>query len=139
MRIENPGVPKDWWASKILGARPLYEVFGRRPASLAGAVCTKMGFNPFPGALWLVVELKDAPDPLPMRWRRKGHDAVRLNLDLNDCHNIKGGGLLPIDNCLISLMSIGESIHVHLWADEFDFEATAENVSMLVQSFTRST
>lgn len=59
----DPVVPDGWWATGIDGARGLYEVFGRRPASLEGAVCTLMQFDPFPLNLSVVVELADAPRP----------------------------------------------------------------------------
>ena len=75
----DPVVPDGWWATGIDGARGLYEVFGRRPASLERAVCTLMQFDPFPLNLSVIVELADAPDPLPERWRRKGYDAASIS------------------------------------------------------------
>ena len=35
-------LPRDWWAAGLEGARGLWELFGRRPASLDGAVCTRL-------------------------------------------------------------------------------------------------
>jgi len=91
----DPVVPDGWWATGIDGARGLYEVFGRRPASLEGAVCTLMQFDPFPLNLSVVVELADAPDPLPERWRRKGYDAASICLQFLECRNVRSSGALP--------------------------------------------
>lgn len=80
MRIEDPDVPGDWWASGLAGSKALYEFFGRRPVSLEGAVCTKMHFEPFPRALWTIIELSDTPDPIPRNWSDWGYDAVCLRM-----------------------------------------------------------
>ena len=91
----DPVVPDGWWATGIDGARGLYEVFGRRPASLEGAVCTLMRFDPFPLNLSVIVELADAPDPLPGRWRRKGYDAASMRLQFLECRDVRSSGALP--------------------------------------------
>ena len=64
-------MPRDWWATGLDGARGLWELFGRRPASLEGAVCTRLALHSLFGVRAIVL-LADAPDPLPRRWRTRG-------------------------------------------------------------------
>ena len=108
----DPVVPDGWWAAGIDGARGLYEVFGRRPASLEGAVCTLMRFDPFPLNLSVVVELADAPDPLPERWRRKGYDAASICLQFLECRDVRSSGALPTGGCSIDVEPVGDKYYI---------------------------
>ena len=57
-------LPVNWWARDLGRARGLFEVFGQRPASLADVLCMEARFDPFPGLIWLSVNLADAPTRL---------------------------------------------------------------------------
>ena len=103
MRIEDPDVPGDWWASGLAGSKALYEFFGRRPVSLEGAMCTKMHFEPFPRALWTIIELSDVPDPIPRNWSDWGYDAVCLRMGFLACRDVRAEGTLPITGCSVAL------------------------------------
>lgn len=138
MRIEDPDVPGDWWASGLTGSKALYEFFGRRPVSLEGAVCTKMHFEPFPRALWTIIELSDAPDPIPRNWSDWGYDAVCLRMGFLACRDVRVEGALPITGCSVALTPVGESTHLHLQSNGFELELTSTMASVLwFQSFTR--
>ena len=67
-RSSDVDIPGDWWAAGLSGCRGLFEVFNRRPASLEGALCLRTCFSHIPESIHLIVELADAPDPLPARW-----------------------------------------------------------------------
>ena len=121
----DPVVPDGWWATGIDGARGLYEVFGRRPASLEGAVCTLMQFDPFPLNLSVVVELADAPDPLPERWRTRGHDALSLELDFIGCSLIRLSGPMPAHGCAVDIRPQAGGVRMRLHTQDFDALITA--------------
>ena len=121
----DPVVPDGWWATGIDGARGLYEVFGRRPASLEGAVCTLMQFDPFPLNLSVVVELADAPDPLPERWRTRGHDALSLKLSIVGCSLIRLSGPMPAHGCAVDIRPQAGGVRMRLHAQDFDALITA--------------
>ena len=121
----DPVVPDGWWATGIDGARGLYEVFGRRPASLEGAVCTLMQFDPFPLNLSVVVELADAPDPLPRRWRTRGHDALSLELDFIGCSLIRLSGPMPAHGCAVDIRPQAGGVRMRLHAQDFEALITA--------------
>lgn len=121
----DPVVPDGWWATGIDGARGLYEVFGRRPASLEGAVCTLMQFDPFPLNLSVIVELADAPDPLPERWRTRGHDALSLELDFIGCSLIRLSGPMPAHGCAVDIRPQAGGVRMRLHAQDFEALITA--------------
>lgn len=121
----DPVVPDGWWATGIDGARGLYEVFGRRPASLEGAVCTLMQFDPFPLNLSVVVELADAPDPLPERWRTRGHDALSLKLSIVGCSLIRLSGPMPAHGCAVDIRPQAGGVRMRLHTQDFDALITA--------------
>ena len=97
----------------------------------------KMHFDPFPGALTMLIELADAPDPLPARWRRKGHDAAYLHAHLYSCRDVRAEGAPPSNGCFVNLTPVDEDMRLSLWADGFELELTSESVSMMVRSFSR--
>ena len=121
----DPVVPDGWWATGIDGARGLYEVFGRRPASLEGAVCTLMQFDPFPLNLSVIVELADAPDPLPRRWRARGHDALSLKLSIVGCSLIRLSGPMPAHGCAVDIRPQTGGVRMRLHTRDFDALITA--------------
>lgn len=121
----DPVVPDGWWATGIDGARGLYEVFGRRPASLEGAVCTLMRFDPFPLNLSVVVELADAPDPLPERWRARGHDALSLKLSIGSCSLIRLSGPMPAHGCAVDIRPQAGGVRMRLHTQDFEALITA--------------
>ena len=121
----DPVVPDGWWAAGIDGARGLYEVFGRRPASLEGAVCTLMQFDPFPLNLSVIVELADAPDPLPERWRTRGHDALSLELDFIGCSLIRLSGPMPAHGCAVDIRPQAGGVRMRLHTQDFEALITA--------------
>lgn len=121
----DPVVPDGWWATGIDGARGLYEVFGRRPASLEGAVCTLMRFDPFPLNLSVIVELADAPDPLPERWRTRGHDALSLELSIGSCSLIRLSGPMPAHGCAVDIRPQADGVRMRLHTRDFEALITA--------------
>ena len=133
----DPVVPDGWWAAGIDGARGLYEVFGRRPASLEGAVCTLMRFDPFPLNLSVIVELADAPDPLPERWRRKGYDAASIRLQFLERRDVRSSGALPTGGCSIDVEPVGDHTRARLCAEDFELELTSRFASVRVDPFRR--
>ena len=83
-RSSGISIPTGWWAADLSGCRGLFEVFNRRPASLEGAVCLRTCFSHIPEDIDLIVELADAPDPLPARWAARGNNALRLRIQVSN-------------------------------------------------------
>lgn len=101
-------------------------------------MCTKMHFEPFPRALWTIIELSDTPDPIPRNWSDWGYDAVCLRMGFLACRDVRVEGALPITGCSVALTPVGESTHLHLQSNGFELELTSTMASVLwFQSFTR--
>ena len=117
-------LPRDWWAAGLEGARGLWELFGRRPASLDGAVCTRLALYS-PLGVRAAVLLADAPDPLPERWRARGHDALSLKLSIGSCSLIRLSGPMPAHGCAVDIRPQGTGVRMRLHAQDFDAIITA--------------
>ena len=113
-RSSDVGIPGDWWAAGLSGCRGLFEVFNRRPASLEGAVCLRVRFVNFDDVR-LVVELADAPDPLPARWAARGNDALRLRMQLADVLDLHVHGHLTGGLCSIEVTTTPEGVLTRTW------------------------
>lgn len=129
-------LPRDWWAAGLEGARGLWELFGRRPASLDGAVCTRLALHS-PLGVRAIVLLADAPDPLPERWRRKGYDAASICLQFLECRNVRSSGALPTGGCSIDVEPVGDDTRARLCAEDFELELTSRFASVRVDPFRR--
>ena len=117
-------LPRDWWATGLDGARGLWELFGRWPASLDGAVCTRLALYS-PLGVRAAVLLADAPDPLPERWRARGHDALSLKLSIGSCSLIRLSGPMPAHGCAVDIRPQAGGVRMRLHARDFDALITA--------------
>ena len=117
-------MPRDWWAAGLEGSRGLWELFGRRPASLDGAVCTRLALHS-PLGVCAIVLLADAPDPLPRRWRARGHDALSLELDFIGCSLIRLSGPMPAHGCAVDIRPQADGVRMRLHTRDFDALITA--------------
>ena len=124
-RSSDVDIPGDWWAAGLSGCRGLFEVFNRRPASLEGALCLRTCFSHIPESIHLIVELADAPDPLPRRWRTRGHDALSLELDFIGCSLIRLSGPMPAHGCAVDIRPQAGGVRMRLHAQDFDALITA--------------
>ena len=129
-------LPRDWWATGLDGSRGLWELFGRRPASLDGAVCTRLALHS-PLGVRAIVLLADAPDPLPERWRRKGYDAASICLQFLECRDVRSSGALPTGGCSIDVEPVGDDTRARLCAEDFELELTSRFASVRVDPFRR--
>lgn len=118
-RSSDAGIPGDWWAAGLSGCRGLFEVFNRRPASLEGAVCLRTCFSHIPDDIDLVVELADAPDPLPARWAARGNNALRLSIQVSNLLDIHAHGH-PNGPCSIEVTTTPEGLLTRTWNPTYE-------------------
>ena len=118
-RSSDVGIPTGWWAAGLSGCRGLFEVFNRRPASLEGAVCLRVRFVNFDDVR-LVVELGDAPDPLPARWAARGNNALRLRMQLADVLDLHVHGHLTGGLCSIEVATTSEGVLTRTWNPTYE-------------------
>ena len=118
-RSSGISIPTGWWAAGLSGCRGLFEVFNRRPASLEGAVCLRVRFVNFDDVR-LVVELADAPDPLPARWAARGNNALRLRMQLADVLDLHVHGHLTGGLCSIEVTTTPEGVLTRTWNPTYE-------------------
>ena len=118
-RSSDVNVPTGWWAAGLSGCRGLFEVFNRRPASLEGAVCLRTCFSHVPEDIDLVVELADAPDPLPARWAARGNNALRLRIQVSNLLDIHAHGH-PNGPCSIEVTTTPEGLLTRTWNPTYE-------------------
>ena len=128
-RSSDAGIPGDWWAAGLSGCRGLFEVFNRRPASLEGAVCLRVRFVNFDDVR-LVVELADAPDPLPARWVARGNDALRLRMQLADVLDLHVHGHLTGGLCSIEVTTTPEGVLTRTWNPAYEARILSHYASL---------
>ena len=119
-RSSDVGIPTGWWAAGLSGCRGLFEVFNRRPASLEGAVCLRTCFSHVPEDIDLVVELADAPDPLPARWAARGNNALRLRIQVSNLLDIHAHGHLTGGLCSIEVATTPEGVLTRTWNPTYE-------------------
>ena len=117
-RSSGISIPTGWWAAGLSGCRGLFEVFNRRPASLEGAVCLRVRFVNFDDVR-LVVELADAPDPLPARWAARGNNALRLRIQVSNLLDIHAHGH-PNGPCSIEVTTTPEGVLTRTWNPTYE-------------------
>ena len=118
-RSSGISIPTGWWAAGLSGCRGLFEVFNRRPASLEGAVCLRTCFSHVPEDIDLVVELADAPDPLPARWAARGNNALRLRIQVSNLLDIHAHGH-PNGPCSIEVTTTPEGLLTRTWNPTYE-------------------
>ncbi len=118
-RSSGISIPTGWWAAGLSGCRGLFEVFNRRPASLEGAVCLRVRFVNFDDVR-LVVELGDAPDPLPARWAARGNNALRLRIQVSNLLDIHAHGHLTGGLCSIEVATTSEGVLTRTWNPTYE-------------------
>ena len=128
-RSSDAGIPGDWWAAGLSGCRGLFEVFNRHPASLEGAVCPRVRFVNFDDVR-LVVELADAPDPLPTRWVARGNDALRLRMQLADVLDLHVHGHLTGGLCSIEVTTTPEGVLTRTWNPAYEARILSHYASL---------
>ena len=119
-RSSGISIPTGWWAAGLSGCRGLFEVFNRRPASLEGAVCLRTCFSHVPEDIDLVVELADAPDPLPARWAARGNNALRLCIQVSNLLDIHAHGHLTGGLCSIEVATTSEGVLTRTWNPTYE-------------------
>ena len=119
-RSSDVGIPGDWWAAGLSGCRGLFEVFNRRLASLEGAVCLRTCFSHVPDDIDLVVELADAPEPLPTRWAARGNNALRLRIQVSNLLDIHAHGHLTGGLCSIEVATTSEGVLTRTWNPTYE-------------------
>ena len=112
-------IPGDWWAAGLSGCRGLFEVFNRRPASLEGALCLRTCFSHIPESIHLIVELADAPDPLPARWAARDNNALRLSIQVSNLLDIHAHGH-PNRPCSIEVTTTPEGLLTRTWNPTYE-------------------
>ena len=117
-RSSGISIPTGWWAADLSGCRGLFEVFNRHPASLEGAVCPRVRFVNFDDVR-LVVELADAPDPLPARWAARGNNALRLRIQVSNLLDIHAHGH-PNGPCSIEVTTTPEGLLTRTWNPTYE-------------------
>ena len=117
-RSSGISIPTGWWAAGLSGCRGLFEVFNRRPASLEGAVCLRVRFVNFDDVR-LVVELADAPDPLPARWAARGNNALRLRIQVSNLLDLHAHGH-PNGPCSIEVTTTPEGVLTRTWNPTYE-------------------
>ena len=128
-RSSGISIPTDWWAAGLSGCRGLFEVFNRRPASLEGAVCPRVRFVNFDDVR-LVVELADAPDPLPARWVARGNDALRLRMQLAGVLDLHVHGHLTGGLCSIEVTTTPEGVLTRTWNPTYEARILSHYASL---------
>ena len=118
-RSSDVGIPGGWWAAGLSGCRGLFEVFNRRPASLEGAVCLRTCFSHVPEDIDLIVELADAPDPLPARWAARGNNALRLRIQVSNLLDLHAHGH-PNGPCSIEVTTTPEGLLTRTWNPTYE-------------------
>ena len=113
------GIPTGWWAAGLSGCRGLFEVFNRRPASLEGALCLRTCFSHIPESIHLIVELADAPDPLPARWAARDNNALRLSIQVSNLLDIHAHGH-PNRPCSIEITTTPEGLLTRTWNPTYE-------------------
>ena len=93
-------------------------MFNRRPASLEGAVCLRVRFVNFDDVR-LVVELADAPDPLPARWAARGNNALRLSIQVSNLLDLHAHGH-PNGPCSIEVTTTPEGLLTRTWNPTYE-------------------
>ena len=94
-------------------------MFNRRPASLEGAVCLRTCFSHIPDDIDLVVELADAPDPLPARWAARGNNALRLRIQVSNLLDIHAHGHSN-GPCSIEVTTTPEGLLTRTWNPTYE-------------------
>ena len=128
-RSSDVDIPGDWWAAGLSGCRGLFEVFNRHPASLEGAVCLRVRFVNFDDVR-LVVELADAPDPLPARWAARGNNALRLRMQLADVLDLHVRGHLTGGLCSIEVTTTPEGVLTRTWNPAYEARILSHYASL---------
>ena len=128
-RSSGISIPTGWWAAGLSGCRGLFEVFNRRPASLEGAVCLRVRFVNFDDVR-LVVELADAPDPLPARWAARGNNALRLRMQLADVLDLHVHGHLAGGLCSIEVTTTPEGVLTRTWNPTYEARILSHYASL---------
>ena len=128
-RSSGISIPTGWWAAGLSGCRGLFEVFNRHPASLEGAVCLRVRFVNFDDVR-LVVELADAPDPLPTRWVARGNDALRLRMQLADVLDLHVHGHLAGGLCSIEVTTTPEGVLTRTWNPTYEARILSHYASL---------
>ena len=118
-RSSDVDIPGDWWAAGLSGCRGLFEVFNRRPASLEGALCLRTCFSHIPESIHLIVELADAPDPLPARWAARDNNALRLSIQVSNLLDIHAHGH-PNRPCSIEVTTTPEGLLTRTWNPTYE-------------------
>ena len=118
-RSSDVDIPGDWWAVGLSGCRGLFEVFNRRPASLEGALCLRTCFSHIPESIHLIVELADAPDPLPARWAARDNNALRLSIQVSNLLDIHAHGH-PNRPCSIEITTTPEGLLTRTWNPTYE-------------------
>ena len=118
-RSSDAGIPGDWWAAGLSRCRGLFEVFNRRPASLEGAVCLRTCFSHIPESIHLIVELADAPNPLPARWAARGNNALRLRIQVSNLLDLHAHGH-PNRPCSIEITTTPEGLLTRTWNPTYE-------------------
>jgi len=72
-----------------------------------------------------IVLLADAPDPLPRRWRTRGHDALSLKLSIVGCSLIRLSGPMPAHGCAVDIRPQAGGVRMRLHAQDFEALITA--------------
>ena len=128
-RSSDVDIPGDWWAAGLSGCRGLFEVFNRRPASLEGALCLRTCFSHVPEDIDLVVELADAPDPLPARWAARGNNALRLSIQVSNLLDIHAHGH-PNGPCSIEVTTTPEGLLTRTWNPTYEARILSHYASL---------
>jgi len=128
-RSSGISIPTGWWAAGLSGCRGLFEVFNRHPASLEGAVCLRVRFVNFDDVR-LVVELADAPDPLPARWAARGNNALRLRMQLADVLDLHVRGHLTGGLCSIEVTTTPEGVLTRTWNPAYEARILSHYASL---------
>ena len=118
-RSSGISIPTGWWAAGLSGCRGLFEVFNRRPASLEGALCLRTCFSHIPESIHLIVELADAPDPLPARWAARDNNALRLSIQVSNLLDIHAHGH-PNRPCSIEITTTPEGLLTRTWNPTYE-------------------
>ena len=118
-RSSDAGIPGDWWAAGLSRCRGLFEVFNRRPASLGGALCLRTCFSHIPESIHLIVELADAPNPLPARWAARGNNALRLRIQVSNLLDLHAHGH-PNRPCSIEITTTPEGLLTRTWNPTYE-------------------
>ena len=128
-RSSDVDIPGDWWAAGLSGCRGLFEVFNRRPASLEGALCLRTCFSHIPESIHLIVELADAPDPLPARWAARDNNALRLSIQVSNLLDIHAHGH-PNRPCSIEITTTPEGLLTRTWNPTYEARILSHYASL---------